>query len=503
MESDSDESFSCTPEEIIKAASTATSNLLPEKSRGQYLKEYDLFMKWRAEKQVCSFTERVLLAYFEEKSKQWKSPTLWSTYSKLKSTLSINNNVDISKYSKLIAYLKNKSVGYKPRKSKTFSREKVYKFLEDAPDKHFLMHKVALIFGIAGALRREELYKMTLEDINDTGTVLIITIPDSKTHIQRRFTVIVETTQKNVNLIEIYRDIKPSGQRTIPSIVAKYLSLPNPDHYTGHAFRRSSASLLVDSGEDLIQLKKHGGWKSNAVAEGYVDESIQNKMDCANKIFTGGQSSRNTSNPASFKSSEIKVLARKQLYDVMQTQKEANMKKKSEFLEEYLLSKDLYSENQRAELKAKITSGNGDAAKVLEDVISFPTRAQKYRKPYSDSLQTEKRMSTLKALSMLVEANLSRRQYEIISASDKKLFPCYSLIQKAKQDCYPASEAYTVTERHAEINLQDLLDHTAIRNSEYFFILMSTELVQYECSRNGSIKQPVKCTVAKKEKVDL
>ncbi|KAF2898575.1 hypothetical protein ILUMI_07603 [Ignelater luminosus] len=309
MESDSDESFSCAPEEIVKAA------------------KYDLFMKWRAEKQVCSFTERVLLAYFEEKSKQWKSPTFWSTYSKLKSTLLINNNVDISKYSKLIAYLKNKSVGYKPRKSKTFSREEVYKFLEDAPDKHFLMHKVALIFGIAGALCREELYKMTLEGITDTGTVLIITIPDSKTHIHRRFTVIAETTQKNLNLIEIYRKYKAQRPKNvksnhfflqfrngncktqvvgintfskIPSIVAKYLSLPNPDHYTGHAFRRSSASLLVDSGGDLIQLKKHGGWKSNAVAEGYVDESIQNKMDCANKIFTGGQSSRNTSNPASF-----------------------------------------------------------------------------------------------------------------------------------------------------------------------------------------------------------
>ncbi|KAF2897134.1 hypothetical protein ILUMI_09055 [Ignelater luminosus] len=141
------------------------------------------------------------------------------------------------------------------------------------------MHKVALIFGIAGVLRREELYKMTLEDINDTGTVLIITIPDSKTHIQRRFTVIAETTQKNLNLIEIYWKYKAQRPKNvksnhfflqfrngncktqvvgintfskIPSNVAKYLSLPNPDHYTGHAFRRSSASLLGDSGGDLI-----------------------------------------------------------------------------------------------------------------------------------------------------------------------------------------------------------------------------------------------------------
>ncbi|KAF2882112.1 hypothetical protein ILUMI_24034, partial [Ignelater luminosus] len=198
--------------------------------------------------------------------------------------------------------------------------------------KRQILLSVALIFGIAGALRREELYKMTLEDINDTGTVLIITIPDSKTHIQRRFTVIAETTQKDLNLIEIYRKYKAQRLKNvksnhfflqfrngncktqvvgintfskIPPIVAKYLSLLNPDHYTGHAFRRSSASLLVDSGGDLIQLKKHGGWKSNAVAEGYVDQSIQNKMDCANKIFTGGHSSRNTPNPASFSANNI------------------------------------------------------------------------------------------------------------------------------------------------------------------------------------------------------
>ncbi|KAB0804532.1 hypothetical protein PPYR_01502 [Photinus pyralis] len=148
MEMDSDASFSCTPEEIVNAAGIATSNLLPEKSKDQYLKEYDLFMKWRTEKHVGSFSERVLLCYFEEKSKQWKPPTLWSTYSKLMATLLIHNNVDIRKYSKLIAYLKNKSVGHKPKKSRTFSRDEMYKFLHNAPDEQFLMHKVLAIWPL-------------------------------------------------------------------------------------------------------------------------------------------------------------------------------------------------------------------------------------------------------------------------------------------------------------------------------------------------------------------
>ncbi|KAB0795993.1 hypothetical protein PPYR_10054 [Photinus pyralis] len=124
MEMDSDASFSCTPEEIVNAAGITTSNRLPEKSKDQYLKEYHLFMKWRTEKHVGSLV----------KGCYYKPPTLWSTYSKLKATLLINNNVDIRKYSKLIAYLKNKSVGHKSKKSRTFSRDEMYKFLHNAPD---------------------------------------------------------------------------------------------------------------------------------------------------------------------------------------------------------------------------------------------------------------------------------------------------------------------------------------------------------------------------------
>lgn len=61
--------------------------------------------------------------------------------------------------------------------------------------------------------------------------------------------------------------------------IAKFLSLENPESYTGHCFRRSSATILVNSGTDLLALKRHGGWRSSAVAEGYVDDSIKNKMD--------------------------------------------------------------------------------------------------------------------------------------------------------------------------------------------------------------------------------
>jgi len=70
----------------------------------------------------------------------------------------------------------------------------------------------------------------------------------------------------------------------MPQKIAQFLKLTNPELYTGHCFRRTSATLLIDAGGDITALKRHGGWKSTAVAEGYVDTSIANKMNTAHKI---------------------------------------------------------------------------------------------------------------------------------------------------------------------------------------------------------------------------
>lgn len=70
----------------------------------------------------------------------------------------------------------------------------------------------------------------------------------------------------------------------MPREIAKYLKLENPELYTGHSFRRTSASLLADSGADMAQIKRHGGWKSDAVAEGYIENSIKNKERTSYRI---------------------------------------------------------------------------------------------------------------------------------------------------------------------------------------------------------------------------
>lgn len=173
------------------------------------------------------------------------------------------------------------------------------------------MFQVVLIVGIAGACRRVELCKMKIEDIKEFETHLVVTVPDTKTHVDRQFVVYVEGFSSEINNISIFKKyralrpdhtahtrlfiaykkgrctIQPLGINTfgkIPSQIASYLKLSSPKEYTGHCYRRTSATLLVDAGGDIMSLKRHGGWKSSSVAEGYIENSVQNKIGIAKQI---------------------------------------------------------------------------------------------------------------------------------------------------------------------------------------------------------------------------
>lgn len=107
-----------------------------------------------------------------------------------------------------------------------------------------------------------------------------------------------------------------------------------------------------------------------------------------------------------------------------------------------------------AHIKLQVT-GKRDALKILKEITSSPMRARKYKRVYSSSVQNKKQLLSLRALARFVKTDFSRKQYEIIRCTNKKFFPCYSLIQKEKRNCYPAKESYQVTANCAEIKLQN------------------------------------------------
>lgn len=168
-----------------------------------------------------------------------------------------------------------------------------------------------LIVGVYGACRRDEILKLTVQDIEDMEGQIKITIPNTKTKILRQF-VITKGNAPGVDMLELFRTyakMRPAGLTcnrfflgyrngkcmkqvmginiigAVPRTIAQFLKLASPNEFTGHCFRRSSASILADTGVDVSILKRHGGWKSTTVAEGYVEHSLQQKKQVAEKMF--------------------------------------------------------------------------------------------------------------------------------------------------------------------------------------------------------------------------
>lgn len=147
---DSDIEFDCeldnrpgTPNELIEAASEANKELLPSKSKDRYQKVYDNFEEWKKSKKATSNSERVFIAYFTELATKSSPSTLWARYSMLKATMKIYaDNVDISTYPSLCAFLKKKSQGYVPKKAKIFTEAEIKSFIDTAPDIAWLDLKV-------------------------------------------------------------------------------------------------------------------------------------------------------------------------------------------------------------------------------------------------------------------------------------------------------------------------------------------------------------------------
>lgn len=163
---------------------------------------------------------------------------------------------------------------------------------------------------MAGALRKDELLKLQKNDVQDLGSKFLVTIRASKTKTNRIFTIVDNEHKTLLNIVRHYISLRPSdmphqrffifcknnkcstqpiGINTfskLPSDIAKFLKLEQPHLYTGHCFRRSSASILSDAGADFAAIKRHGGWRSTAVAEGYIENSIQNKINIAEKILS-------------------------------------------------------------------------------------------------------------------------------------------------------------------------------------------------------------------------
>ena len=119
--------------------------------------------------------------------------------------------------------------------------------------------------------------KLKFTEVHDNHDSFFVEIYSSKNDVIRSFVIdsdfydrvkrYVDLRPQNANRFFVgYRNgactIQPVGINSFykqPKIIAKFLGLNEPDKFTGHCFWKSSASLLAESGADLMTIKRAGG----------------------------------------------------------------------------------------------------------------------------------------------------------------------------------------------------------------------------------------------------
>lgn len=134
------------PGELSNAEDSTIDLVIPEKSKSRYKQKYIQFVKWQQARKTNELTQEVVLDYFKELAITKTPSTLWSSYSMLRSMIKLKHNLNISQYTKLMAFLKDRGKGYVPEKAKVFTSEMIVKFLETAPDSKYLAMKVGKTF---------------------------------------------------------------------------------------------------------------------------------------------------------------------------------------------------------------------------------------------------------------------------------------------------------------------------------------------------------------------
>lgn len=233
-------------------------NLLPEKSKKRYLKVRHDFENWMRLSELTEINEDAVLVYLSKKSDSLAPSGLYSIFSMLKATLP---NYGMEKYYQVKAYLKKNAKGHKPKKASTFTTEDFHTFISSADHITHLLHIVIVILGIAGAMRRKEIYDLEEEDVKDKRDFIEVRVKNTKNDLDRKFMIVNKKDIKFADIIRSYKSLRPKeckekrflfaynkGKASnlpvginkvgeVPLVIAKFLNLPDAE-----------TTLLAESG---------------------------------------------------------------------------------------------------------------------------------------------------------------------------------------------------------------------------------------------------------------
>lgn len=302
---------------VQQQIAAVSSSMLPSTSAPVYRTAWHDLQDFRTSHGLTGpTTPRHLFAFLAKKhaDKEWLSPgTLWTKYSMLKTVMRIREGTIVEDGSTLAceAWLKGLSRSHNPKQSLQLTKEQVASFLIKEGDSAPIDMRVLLIFGVHLGLRTADLKKIKWSNVSQTASGLRVIVDwATKTDQGARGNWYFIARENNplvcgVALFAEYRRIVKEADparlngdlwlkvvktkngkwmvvsergrnwiSSVPSTVAKSLGLPNPEQYTGHCFRRTSAQWQADAGATVLELQNQFGWKNSSMASVYTGQSV-------------------------------------------------------------------------------------------------------------------------------------------------------------------------------------------------------------------------------------
>ena len=259
---------------------------------------------------------------FLAREKKYQASSLWCTFSKLNGMHQRYYGARLQRYPRIKLLIKKYEEGYTRTVAKVFTLHEIQAFMRlmlNGP--YWQLRKAFVAVAYLGGLRCEESHKLRWGCLrySDKGIFVNFThakqVGEQKTN---EFLIPIKREDPSLcfasKVLEYIHAIRQAfgnikddeplffgchggeyfvrqamGKRMLQGIgknVAKVLSLGDPDRYTGHCWRRSSATEAANAGATTTDLKRQYGWKQETTAMRYLEKTEKQAEKMAN-LLTG------------------------------------------------------------------------------------------------------------------------------------------------------------------------------------------------------------------------
>ena len=294
---------------------------IKEITRPRYEKLWKDFKQYTGQESLNNRvpSEDEILAFMRHlrDDKGMASSTMWTSYSQLNGVVKSKYGFNLKKYARVTTLLKSMDTDIK-KKASVFTKEELDKFIgaKELGTPYWIVRKGIVLCSFFGGLRHAELMDLKLERVVSTKNGVSVThnrakqrsdkleakflIPRASNQGQLDYAKVMEHyleyvrndlgkvtgrlwfTGNHRQFVNLFLGKNMVGK--IPHELATFLELSDPDSFTFHSFRRSSASQAADLGTTSLQMQSYYGWKNASMTLEYVSTSKAAIEDMANKL---------------------------------------------------------------------------------------------------------------------------------------------------------------------------------------------------------------------------